>query len=86
VSPIAQAFHDRQPGDAEAAGASAEIEEQRGWAAGDVVLFVAPEHGFQEQTVAVICEILPDGRIVLQALLRHKEVTVAAAQIVRGMP
>ena len=85
LSPIASA-HDRQPGDAEADGAFAELEEQRGLCRGDLVLFVDPERGFRQTTAAWVIQVTTRGDVVVETCLERWEMLVSQSQIVRRLP
>jgi len=85
LSPIAST-HDRQPGDAEAAGAFAELDEQRGLCRGDLVLFVDQERGFRQTTAAWVIEVTARGDVVVETCLERWEMLVSQSQIVRRLP
>lgn len=85
MSPIAAAY-DRQPGDAEAAGAFSEIEEQRGYCRGDVIVFRDPERGFDRDTIAQVIQETTRGDVVVETLLCRCELLVSPSQIVRRIP
>jgi hypothetical protein len=57
----------RMPGDAEAAGALAEIREQQaGWRAGDLLTFTLPARGLDSPTAARVIRVLEDGLLVVE--------------------
>lgn len=83
MSPIASAF-DRHPGDAEAAGAAAEIAEARGLLPGSLLRFVSPERGYWKPTLAVLLEVQPSGMLLVEALLDRSELLLAPFEVWKG--
>jgi hypothetical protein len=58
---------DRNPGDAEAAGAVEAMHEERaGWRAGDRLTFTYPDCGIDSPTAARVIRVLRDGFLVVE--------------------
>lgn len=86
AGPIAAAYHDRQPGDAEAEAAADAMAEQAGFARGDVVLFTDDFLGF-DAAAARIVNTLPGRQIVVETLAGRYEVVIDERQVIaRGTP
>jgi hypothetical protein len=77
---------DAMPGDAEAAGAAAEIAEQAGLCRGDLVLFFDAERGFRQLTAAWVIQVTTRGDVVVETCLERCELLVSASQIARRIP
>lgn len=85
LSPIASSY-DRQPGDAEADGAFAELDQQRGLCRGDLVLFLDADRGYRQQTAAWVIQVTTHGDVVVETCLDRCELLVSQSQIVRRLP
>lgn len=79
---------DRQPGDAEAAGAVAAIQEQSAWHRGEELVFRWPEAGYGSPTAARVVDVLPNGSIVVETLGAYTggcELAIAPAAVLRRL-
>lgn len=79
---------DRQPGDAEAAGAVAAIQEQSAWHRGEELVFRWPESGYDWPTPARVVDVLPNGSIVVETLGAYTggcELAISPAAVLRRL-
>lgn len=79
---------DRHPGDAEAAGAIAAMQEEAGWRRGEELVFRWPEAGYGSPTAARVVDVLPNGSIVVETLGAFTggfELAISAAQVLRRL-
>lgn len=81
---------DRMPGDAEAAGAIAAMQEQRyipniGWHAGDLLMFVWPEAGFEHPTAARVEQVMPNGSLVVETLVEKIGAAISPSCVTRRL-
>lgn len=76
------AYHDRQPGDAEAAGAAAAMAEDSGFQAGDIVAFSDPARGFEWGRTARVVNVLPSGQLCIETVIGRWELVIDQAQVI----
>lgn len=79
-SPIAAAYHDRQPGDAEADAAIAAMRDESFLRRGDVVRFTDDTRGFRLEPARVI-NVLPCRQLVVETL-SGLELVIAEADVI----
>lgn len=81
MSPVAAAYHDRQPGDAEAAAAIAAMQEQTWFRRGDVVRFNDAARGFHLEA-ARVCNALPGRQLLVETVAGRMELVIAESQVI----